>query len=391
MDKLLPYKIIFGGALEASVSDIDAPANRRISMSNIAVGMSGGIDSSVAAAILRRAGHNVIGISMQTWAHDTLPGKYSRHGCYGPSEEDDIRDAQEVADFLNIPLHVVDLREEYHSHVLEYSRQEYLLGRTPNPCIKCNRKVKFEALLEKAKSNGIDFDYFATGHYVRIECSKSSGRYLLKKGSDPRKDQSYFLFSLTQEQLSRSLFPLGEYSKDDIRIMARDFGLPTHSKSESQDFVDGGYGVLVDGQTRPGHILDAQGDILGEHRGIAFYTIGQRRGLGISAKERLFVTAIDHQENTIMVGTKSEVYGRFLTASQLNWIALDRLDHAITVAAKIRYAHHGAKATVTPVHEDKVYVEFAEPEMAITPGQAVVFYDGDTVVGGGVIDTLDTY
>jgi len=351
----------------------------------VVVAMSGGVDSSVAAALLKEKGYQVNGVTMKIWDGEAFPVEGVRHGCYGPGEEEDIEDARKVAQILGIPFHVFDLRQEYKAEVLDYFCHEYLSGRTPNPCLRCNHKVKFDALLRKTQDSGIDFDYFATGHYARVEYNENKHRYLLKKAMDLSKDQSYFISSLSQEQLGRLLFPIGNYTKEEVRKMASDFELGVDNKPESQDFIAGGYSFLIEAG-QPGPILDKQGNVLGEHRGIPFYTIGQRKGLGISSKEPLYVTDIDQEKNAIVVGGKEEVYRDELTASGLNWIAIDKLTRPTDVKAKIRNLHQEAEATVTPLNEDKVYVKFKEPQMAITPGQAVVFYQGDVVVGGGTIE-----
>ena len=355
-------------------------------MAKVAVALSGGVDSSVAAALLQEKGHEVTGVTMKVWDGEVLPGDETRHSCYGPGEEEDIEDARRVTQSLGIPFYIFDLRQEYKAEVLDYSCHEYLLGRTPNPCVRCNRRVKFDALLKKARDNGLEFDYFATGHYARVEYDESERRYLLKKARDITKDQSYFLLSLSQEQLGRCLFPLGDYTKEEVRKMARALGLGVEDKPESQNFVAGGYSSLVRAVAKPGPILNNQGGILGEHRGIPFYTIGQRKGLGISAKEPLYVTAIDQERNAIVMGTKEELSGDELIASELNWIAIERLWQPIEVKAKIRYRHKEAEAIINSLDEDKVHVKFKEPQIAIAPGQAVVFYDGDMVVGGGMIE-----
>ena len=355
-------------------------------MPKVAVAMSGGVDSSVAAALLKEKGYEVIGVTMKVWDGETLPANGTRHACYGPGEEEDLEDARKVAQVLGIPLNIFDLRQEYKIEVLDYFCHEYLSGRTPNPCIRCNRRVKFDALLEKARDTGIEFDYFATGHYARVEHDESRSRYLLKKAKDMAKDQSYFLFALSQEQLSNSLFPLGNHTKEEVRKMARDLELGIDDKPESQDFFAGDYSSLLGKVARPGPILNKEGEILGEHRGIPFYTIGQRKGLGISSKEPLYVTAIDQEKNVIVVGPKEEVYGDELVAMELNWIAIQELSRPVDLKAKIRYLHKEAEAMVIPLDEDKVHVKFKEPQMAITPGQAVVFYDDDTVIGGGTIE-----
>ncbi|MFC1932015.1 tRNA 2-thiouridine(34) synthase MnmA [Chloroflexota bacterium] len=351
----------------------------------VVVAMSGGVDSSVAAALLKKQGYQVSGVTMKIWDGEATLQEGTRHGCYGPGEEKDIEDTRKVAQTLGIDFYVFDLRQEYKAEVLDYFCQEYLSGRTPNPCLRCNHKVKFDALLRKTRDSGIEFDYFATGHYALVEYTKSRHRYLLKKARDLSKDQSYFISSLSQRQLGRSLFPIGNYTKEEVRKMASDFGLGLDNKPESQDFIAGGYSSIVEA-AQPGPILDKEGNTLGEHQGIPFYTIGQRKGLSISAREPRYVTDIDPEKNAIIVGSKEELYQDELTASGLNWIAIEELKQPTKVKARIRYLHKEAEATVTPLSEDKVYVRFTEPQMAITPGQAVVFYHGDVVLGGGTIE-----
>ncbi len=354
-------------------------------MARVMVALSGGVDSSVAAALLKQAGHEVVGVTMRIWDGDLFPGQATHPACYGPDEED-IEDARKVSQRLDIPFHVFDLRRQYKVEVLDYVRREYLSGRTPNPCIRCNRKVKLGNLIEMARESGITFDYVATGHYARVEWSESKHRFLLRKAGDETKDQSYFLFSLSQAQLGRSLFPLGNYRKQEVKTIASDLNLGVDGKPESQDFVAGGYSSLLGAAVRPGPILDKQGNALGEHRGIQFYTIGQRKGLGLSTRDAMYVTGIDPERNALIVGTKDEVYGDELICSDLNWIAMPRLEHAITVKAKIRYSHKEAEAVITSLGEAKTHVKFEEPQIAITPGQSIVFYSGDLVVGGGTIE-----
>jgi len=354
-------------------------------VAKVVVAMSGGVDSSVAAAFLKEKGHEVIGVTMRVWDGDALSCNGVRHSCYGPSEEEDIEDARKVAQLLDIPFYTFDLRQKYKSEVLDYVCYEYSSGKTPNPCVRCNRRIKFGTLVDKIRDSGLAFDYFATGHYAQVDYDDRERRYLLKKSIDMTKDQSYFLFSLSQEQLGSSIFPLGSYIKEEVRKKARDYGLGVADKKESNDFIAGGYSTLVNTTQEPGPIMDRQGNVIGQHRGIAFYTVGQRKGLRISYGEPLYVTAIDKGRNVVIVGTKEEVYGEELIASELNWIAIEHLERCIEVEAKIRYRHKEAEATVTPLDEDRVRVKFKEPQMAITPGQAVVFYR-DGVVGGGIIE-----
>ena len=352
----------------------------------VVVAMSGGVDSSVAAALLKEEGYEVIGLTMKTWSGEVPHGEMARLGCYRPGDEEDAR---MVAQILGIPLYPLDVTKEYKAEVIDYFCQEYSLGRTPNPCIRCNRRVKFEALTKKVRCLGIEFDYFATGHYARVEYNGSKQRYVLKKARDITKDQSYFLFSLSQEQLGCSLFPLGDYTKEDVKKIAFDLRLGVYNKHDSQDFIAGDYSSLL-GAAQPGPILNKQGKFLGTHKGIPFYTIGQRKGLGISAGEPLYVTSINRENNAIVVGTKEDLYADELIASELNWIAIPELRQPIEVKAKIRYLHQGAAAVITPLDDGKVCVKFEEPQMAIAPGQAVVFYQGEDVLGGGIIERSAT-
>jgi tRNA-specific 2-thiouridylase len=345
----------------------------------VVVAMSGGVDSSVAAALLKQEGYDVIGATMQI-----LPSNMNE-----PHTE---TDARKVADKLGIPHYVMDLRDIFARQVISDFCEEYRRGRTPNPCIRCNQYIKFGALLERAREIGADF--IATGHHARIHLDEANGTYLLKKGIDPQKDQSYFLCQLTQEQLSHILFPIGNFTKDRVREIASELRLPVGARPESQEICfiphDDYPQFLKDyipHAAKPGPIIDERGNILGKHQGIMSYTIGQRQGLGISAVEPLYVTAIAPDRNAVVVGTREQTYGNELIASNLNWIAIARPEQTFKLKARVRYRHPEAEATVTPLEGDRLYVKFTEPQMAIAPGQAIAFYDGDTVVGGGIINS----
>jgi tRNA-specific 2-thiouridylase len=300
-----------------------------------------------------------------------------------------VKDAAESARRLDIPHRAIDLREIFARQVIDYFCGEYGVGRTPNPCVLCNRYIKFGALWEEAAKMGAE--YFATGHYARIE-KKKSGRYVLKKGRDKNKDQSYFLCQLTQEQLGRTIFPVGDLTKDEVKKLAAEMGLPAATRPESQEicFVpDNDHARFLEKylpeSKRTGPIRDKEGRTLGQHQGIATYTIGQRKGLGIAAAEPLYVIGIEAEQNTVIAGTREQTYGRELIAGGLNWIAIPAPERPLKVKAKIRSRHTEAEATVTPRGDNTVHVAFAEPQAAITPGQAIVFYDGDKVMGGGPI------
>lgn len=354
----------------------------------VMLGMSGGVDSSVAAAVLLEQGYEVIGVTMQIWQDMKEERKEVEGGCCSLSAVDDAR---RVADMLSIPYYVMNFRDVFKEKVIDYFVQEYKLGRTPNPCIACNRHVKFEAMLNKAKAMGID--YVATGHYAKIEFDEKSGRYLLKKSETVAKDQTYALYNMTQEQLSRTLMPIGSFTKDRVREMAKELGLAVANKPDSQEicFVDDNdHGRYIkentDTKILPGNFVDTEGRVVGKHKGIVNYTIGQRKGLGLALGKPVFVSKIDVNKNEVVVGDEKHVFSNTLTATDLNWISIASLDKEIEVMAKIRYSAKEAKALVTPIEDGRVKVTFAEPQRAITPGQSVVFYDGDIVVGGGTIE-----
>jgi tRNA-specific 2-thiouridylase len=342
----------------------------------VAVAMSGGVDSSVVAALLKQEGHDVFGVTMKL--------------TDGDNNQEAVEDARNVAEKLEIPHYVIDLRDIFARVIIADFCREYSLGNTPNPCILCNRYIKFGVLWERAKELGADF--LATGHYARVEQDTAGGKYLLKKGKDQHKDQSYFLYRLKQEQLSHTLFPIGNLTKETVRRIAGELKLPVAARPESQEicFIPGNdyIGFLKDHTLTlppPGPILDGEGNVLGQHEGIAFYTVGQRKGLGITTAKPLYVTAIEPERNAVIVGTKKQTYTDELTADNLNWIAISMPENPTNLKASIRYRHQEAEAVVSPCNENSVHVKFAEPQMAVTPGQSVVFYDVDTVIGGGTI------
>ncbi|MFO8101065.1 MAG: tRNA 2-thiouridine(34) synthase MnmA [Dehalococcoidia bacterium] len=345
-------------------------------MTTVAVAMSGGVDSSVAAGILKDEGYNVIGITMQVLdAENTFA--------------DQALTARQVAEMLGIPFHVIDLRDVFHNRVVADFCNNYCAGRTPNPCIRCNYYVKFGALLNEVREQGADL--MATGHYVRI--LKEDTRWVLCRGLDLAKDQSYFLYKLTQSQLGQVLMPLGELTKEKVRSIARDWRFPATEEKESQEvcFIpDGDYRAFVTAQrpgvSRPGPIENRRGDILGEHSGIINYTIGQRRGIGIAAEYPLYVVDIDVQRKAIIVGSQDEIYRSELTATEVNWTGGEPPSQPIEAEAKIRYSHPPARAKLFPLDDSNVRLAFAQPQMAITPGQAVVFYEGEKLLGGGTIE-----
>ncbi|OGQ89820.1 MAG: tRNA 2-thiouridine(34) synthase MnmA [Deltaproteobacteria bacterium RIFOXYA12_FULL_58_15] len=354
--------------------------------SRIAVGLSGGVDSAVAASLLCDAGHDVVGVIMTIWDGRAMATEAHRHACYGPGEKQDVEDARGVADKLGIPFVVVDLADAYNTQILDPCRDAYAAGLTPNPCVHCNAAMKFGLIPQRLRDCGEQVDGFATGHYALVEKDEERGRWLLKKGKDPRKEQSYFLSRLTQEQLSTTVLPLGRMEKSQVREIAAAHGFSVAEKEESQDFAAGGYQSLFCGDARPGPIVDQDGRELGQHQGIEYFTIGQRRGLGIAHSQRLYVTGLDPEQNAVVVGPVEKLIGTELTAGRLNWISIDGLTGPMSVEAKIRYRHSGSRATAEPCGEDRVRVRFDEPQQAITPGQAVVLYDGDSVVCGGVIE-----
>ncbi|NLK08045.1 MAG: tRNA 2-thiouridine(34) synthase MnmA [Firmicutes bacterium] len=349
----------------------------------VVVAMSGGVDSSVAAALLKQSGYNVIGLTMEIWP---VGMEDADGGC---CSLDAVEDARRVAAKLDIPYYVVNMRDTFSEEVIQPFTEAYLEGRTPNPCIMCNRNIKFGALWQKALE--LNADYVATGHYAIIEQDPATKRYILKQGRDQTKDQTYALYNMTQKQLAHTLFPLGEFEKDEIREKAHQLGLPVADKPDSQEicFVpNDDYRTFLQEQApeshRPGDIVDMEGNRLGRHEGVAFYTIGQRRGLGISAPEPLYVVGLDVEKNQVIVGSQTAVFAQGLRAVDINWISIPELKEEMQVQAKIRYNTKPAPALLRTV-EQGVLTIFEVPQRAVTPGQSVVWYKGDAVVGGGII------
>ena len=351
-------------------------------MTTVAVGLSGGVDSTLTAMLLKEQGYHVIGLSMSIY-NGAIPAHVTGDACYGPSEKQDIRDIQKWTKSQGIESHILDLSEPYKKTVLKYFKEAYLSGQTPNPCVMCNTLMKFGLLAEEARKQGIAFDYFATGHYARVV--KENGRFILKKGLDPHKDQSYFLYRLTQKQLSQTLFPLGEYTKEQVRQMAKDRGLAVAEKADSQDFYAGDYGDLLDQKPRVGDIVLTSGKVLGKHQGFWNYTIGQRKGLGIAYPEPLFVVDIDADHNRVIVGTSADTFVPEALIHQVVWGGvIDGLKGPLPAEVKYRSSGRVVPATISP-DEKGVRVVFDEPQRAVTRGQSMVFYQGDSVLGGGII------
>jgi len=363
----------------------------------IAVAMSGGVDSSTAAGLLRRQGSNVLGVTMQFWNQKRLPelegDGTGRRCCY----LDDVYDARYVAEKLGIPYHVVNFEKRFEKQVIQPFIEEYLAGRTPIPCTLCNNFIKFDSFLDLAA--GMGAARIATGHYARVTRDDRTGRYLLLKAVDAGKDQTYFLFGLKQDQLARTLFPVGGFTKAEVRAVAAEMGLPVAGKSESQEicFVpNDDYGAFIDAYFREqgiaadrtrGEIVSTDGRVLGEHEGVHHFTVGQRKGLGIAIGEPLYVIATEPARQRVIVGRSEELLRGAFTAKEVNWFPWEKLDQPVQARVKIRNKHEAAAATLSPASDPtRVEVRFEQAQRAVTPGQAAVFYDGDFVVGGGWIE-----
>jgi tRNA-specific 2-thiouridylase len=353
----------------------------------VVVGMSGGVDSSVAAYLLKEQGYDVIGVTMQIWQDEDEFVQEEHGGCCGLSA---VEDARRVAAVLDIPYYVMNFKEVFKHNVMDYFVDEYLQGRTPNPCNACNRYVKWEALLQRALEIGAD--YIATGHYARI-LQTPEGRYAIANSVTAAKDQTYALYDLTQEQLSRTLMPVGEYHKEQIRQIAEEIGLPVAHKKDSQDICfipDNDYARFIedtvpDRLPGPGDFVWKDGTVIGRHEGITHYTVGQRRGLHVAMGKRVFVQRIDAEKNQVILGEDADIYTDHLYADHLNAMAVEHFSEGQHLLAKIRYAHEGTMCRITVIGEDEIRLDFDEPVRAVTPGQAVVLYLGEYVAGGGLI------
>ncbi|NLK75253.1 MAG: tRNA 2-thiouridine(34) synthase MnmA [Clostridiales bacterium] len=364
-------------------------------MEKVVVGMSGGVDSSVAAYLLKEQGYDVIGVTMQIWQDEDVCTLEESGGCCGLSA---VEDARRVSSVLEIPYYVMNFKNEFKNKVIDYFVSEYMQARTPNPCIACNRYVKWESLLKRSLDIGAS--YVATGHYASIE-KLVNGRYTIKKSVTEGKDQTYALYNLTQFQLAHTLMPVGSYTKDEIRQIALEAKLPVANKPDSQEicFVkDNDYAGFIneylkennlDGKAGrgnlPGNFVTLDGEVIGQHKGLMHYTVGQRKGLNLAMGQPVFVLELRPETNEVVIGNSQDVFSDSLYANNLNFMAIEDLESEMEVVAKIRYSHKGAKCTIKKVDKDEVLCIFDEPQRAVTPGQAVVFYQGDYVVGGGTI------
>ena len=355
----------------------------------VVVGLSGGVDSSVAAYLLKEQGYDVIGVTMQIWQEQDVFTQEEEGGCCGLSAVDDAR---RVAQLLDIPYYVMNFRDVFQSNVIDYFVKEYRRGATPNPCNACNRFVKWEALLNRAKEIGAE--YIATGHYARIK-KLENGRYTIQNSVTAAKDQTYALYNLTQEQLKQTLMPVGAYTKDEIRKIAEEIHLPVAGKQDSQDICfipDGDYAGFIERETgtkfKTGNFVDEEGKILGTHKGIIYYTVGQRKGLGLTAETPLFVKELRPETNEVVICKSESLFEPVCYVKDMNYMAIPGINGSISAIGKVRYSHKGAACTLTPMPDGRVECRFEEPQRAMTPGQAAVFYQEDHVLCGGTIDRL---
>ena len=352
----------------------------------ILVGLSGGVDSSVTACLLKEQGHEVIGATMSIWDKSKYPNiKAQKDACFSPHEEQDIEEARALCQKLDIPYYVVDCTKQYQKFVLDNFKQEYLAGHTPNPCVMCNATIKFSALPESAIEQGIKFDKFATGHYARLSYNDKLKRYQLRAAVDTKKDQSYFIYRLQQEQLAKVMLPLGEYTKDHVRELARKYGLKVSDKPDSQDFYTGNINDLLEQPPLEGNFVDKNGKILGKHQGIWNFTIGQRRGLGISADRPLYVIKLNRDKNEVVLGYGEDGLKQSLIVSDLTWLSVPPLVEKTQLKVKLRSSQQPVMAEFEPCPTGGI-VSFFEKQKAIAAGQSAVFYDeNDYVLGGGII------
>lgn len=357
----------------------------------ILVGMSGGVDSSVAACLLKEAGHEVIGATMSIWDKKRQYNILShKDACFSPHEEQDIEEARNICKKLDIPYHVIDCTEQYKKLVLTNFKTEYLAGRTPNPCVWCNSMIKFQALPQSAKASGIEFDKFATGHYARLGYNENSGRYTLQQAVDTTKDQTYFIYRLKQEQLSDILLPLGCLTKKEVRQIAKKYGLNVCDKTDSQDFYSGDINDILEVPPYPGNFVDKSGKILGQHQGIWNFTIGQRRGLGISSERPLYVIALNKESNEVVLGHDEDCYKQSLTIDNLSWLSVSGLSQRIMVKVKFRSSQQPVPAEFFQQENGKAELIFREKQKAVAKGQSAVMYDDDGfVLGGGIIESSE--
>ena len=356
----------------------------------VLVGLSGGVDSSVTACLLKKAGHHVIGATMSIWDKDkfkSIDFTNLKDACFSPHEKKDIDAARALCDKIGIEYHVIDCQKQYQKLVLQNFKSEYLSGRTPNPCVMCNSTIKFEALPEGARAAGIEFDKFATGHYARLFYDEKTGRYRLQRAKDEKKDQSYFLYRLSQEQLSKVLMPLGDYTKGEVRQIAKEFGLEVSDKKDSQDFYAGDIGDIIDAPDKEGHFINSEGKILGTHKGFWHYTIGQRKGLGVSADRPLYVIELKKDTNEVVLGYEEEGYRQSLIANDLRWLSVDQIKEKTMVYLRLRSSQTPFEADFEPLEDAKARLVFSCPQKAVAKGQSAVFYDENGfVLGGGIIE-----
>ncbi len=352
----------------------------------ILVGLSGGIDSSVAAYLLKKEGHEVEGATMLIWRKDSpYPAPVSPNSCYSPARAEDKAAVTAFCRRIGIPHHIIDCTRLYEEGVLEDFRREYMDGRTPNPCVWCNVKIKFGAMLDEVRAQGIPFDYFATGHYARITRDESTGRYQLRKAVDPLKDQSYFLYRLSQDQLAHTLFPLGSYHKTEVRKIDEEQGFHEKGAAESQDFYGGDYSELLGVEDKLGEIVMTDGRVVGHHNGYWHYTVGQRRGLGVAAPAPLYVLYTDSATNRVYVGYRDELGVSTAYVDHVVWTSCLDFEEGRVYTVKVRSASKGSPAYVTKTGDDSLRIDFLSPEDGVSAGQSAVVYDGDLVVAGGLL------